>query len=147
MNTYAQNSKESLKWRIKNDDNTCLAEIQIGNLKASASRNNKRQSKLYAAKNLLKTIDSNTFLKTKFFYFLHDMKERVEPQKQVYMPKNSYQNDLDEMEASEREEMEDNSHEAIHHSENADDSGHPNIHGQSFGEGFEDFEVVWNDQG
>jgi hypothetical protein len=72
LNTYAQNSKESLKWRIKNEDNICLAEINIGTLVSSASKNNKRQAKISAAKNLLKMIDSATFLKEKFFYYLRD---------------------------------------------------------------------------
>jgi hypothetical protein len=35
-------------------------------------KNNKRQAKISAAKNLLKMIDSATFLKEKFFYYLRD---------------------------------------------------------------------------
>jgi hypothetical protein len=75
LNSYAQNSKESLKWRIKMEDNVCLAEINIGTLSASAVKSNKRQAKLLAAKNLLRTIDSNTFLKGKFFYYLRDQRD------------------------------------------------------------------------
>lgn len=57
------------------EENVCLAEINIGSLSASAVKSNKRQAKLFAAKNLLRTIDSNTFLKGKFFYYLRDPRD------------------------------------------------------------------------
>lgn len=52
-----------------------MAEIHIGNLHAGSSKTNKKQAKLFAAKNLLKTIDSNTYLREKFFYYLKEEKE------------------------------------------------------------------------
>lgn len=75
MNTFAQNSKESLKWRIRTEGNVCVAELRIGQITASAVKNNKKQAKVWAAKNILKTINSNTFLKDKFMYFAKNMKE------------------------------------------------------------------------
>lgn len=66
------------------EESVCLAEINIGALSASAVKNNKRQAKLTAAKNLLRTIDSNAFLKNKFFYYLREQKE---PFSQLKKPK------------------------------------------------------------
>jgi hypothetical protein len=85
LNTYAQNSKESLKWRIKNDETICVAEIHIGNLSAAASKSNKKQAKLFAAKNLLKIIESNTFLREKFFYYLREPRDSGNPNKKLIL--------------------------------------------------------------
>lgn len=75
MNTFAQNSKESLKWRMRMEGNVCVAELRIGQLTASAVKSSKKQAKLWAAKNMLKTINSNTFLKDKFLYFAKNLRE------------------------------------------------------------------------
>lgn len=69
LNSFAQNCKEALKWRIRTDGNLCLAEIRIGQLVASAVKTNKKQAKLWASKNLLKVINTNTFLREKFLYY------------------------------------------------------------------------------
>ena len=53
----------------------CIAEISIGTLQASAVKGNKKQAKLWAAKNLLKTIHCNTFLREKFLYYSKNMRE------------------------------------------------------------------------
>jgi hypothetical protein len=74
LNAYAQNTKESLRWRLKSDNGLTVAEITIGNLSANAVNNNKRLAKLNASKNLLKIVDSNTFLKEKFNYFMREMR-------------------------------------------------------------------------
>lgn len=76
LNAYAQNTKESLRWRLKSDNGLTVAEITIGNLSANAVNNNKRLAKLNASKNLLKIVDSNTFLKEKFNYFMREMRNQ-----------------------------------------------------------------------
>lgn len=83
LNTYAQNSRESLNWRISNDENVCVAEINIGNLSAAASKNNRKSAKLYAAKNLLKIIGSNAFHQERFFYFLRQSSQIGLPTKKL----------------------------------------------------------------
>jgi hypothetical protein len=75
MNSFAQNCKEALKWRIESDGSMCVAEIRIGQLASSAVKANKRNAKLAAAKNLLKAINSNTYLREKFYYYSKNMKD------------------------------------------------------------------------
>jgi len=72
LNAFAQSTKDSLRWRVKSENQLTVAEITIGNLNANAVNTNKRLAKLHAAKNLLKIVDSNTFLKEKFNYFVFD---------------------------------------------------------------------------
>lgn len=76
LNAFAQSTKDSLRWRIKSENQQTVAEITIGNLNANAVNTNKRLAKLHAAKNLLKIVDSNTFLKEKFNYFMRDIKHK-----------------------------------------------------------------------
>jgi hypothetical protein len=64
-----------LKWDLKVDDRSCAAMITVGTLTAAANKPNKRHAKVAAARALLKTIDSNVFLKDKFFFHIHDHKE------------------------------------------------------------------------
>ena len=78
LNAFAQNCKESLKWRIKSDGSLCVAEIRIGKVIASAIKTNKKQAKLWAGKNLLKIINSNTFLREKFLYYTQATKVKEE---------------------------------------------------------------------
>ena len=58
------------------DDKVCIAEINIGDLSATAVKSNKRHSKLAAAKHLLRIIDGNIYLKDKFFYFLKNPNDK-----------------------------------------------------------------------
>ena len=76
LNAFAQSTKDSLRWRVKSENQLTVAEITIGNLNANAVNTNKRLAKLHAAKNLLKIVDSNTFLKEKFNYFMRDIKHK-----------------------------------------------------------------------
>jgi hypothetical protein len=75
LNTFAQNCKECLRWRIESDGSLCVAEIRIGQLNSSAVKSNKKSAKLAAAKNLLKAINSNTYFREKFFYYSKNLKE------------------------------------------------------------------------
>ena len=147
LNVYAQNSRESLKWRIKNEGTMCLAEIHIGDLKASAMKNNKRQAKLYASKNLLKIIDSTNFLKNKFFYYLRSSKGGV--QEPIHLPtKTPYEVKAEDQENSDREQVDDLSNNVSYPQEQSEEQFLASAFTAplSLGDGFEDFEVLASHQ-
>ena len=63
------------------DSNLTMAELSIGNISASNVNKSKSMSKLNAAKNLLRTIHSNSVWKEKFNYYLRETSFILTPQK------------------------------------------------------------------
>ena len=66
LSTFANSLSLNLKWKLRHEKDLCIAECQIGDMKACAVYKKKKTAKLLAAKNMMRVIEQDPQMKARF---------------------------------------------------------------------------------